>query len=498
LQKRSSYHPKETDPDVLLIVDNNISLLNLTTSTTELMDETTTVYETCDSKIKSVYDTVRDALPNGTITFEKHYLPFICNRGLAVKYHTGDTMCFCPPSFYGSQCEFHSDRITIITHLDLANYRSSFHQIAVIKILTTFLFQNQILDHHEFHVFPQLQNENNYKKQSIYFLYPRTEVFIQMKKNNRSGTQLYSVQFEAFHLHLNETIEPIGVWKYPIYFDFLPSFRLSKILRFHPPVRSLTNNPCLNNSCSKNGICQEILNSNHSSYFCSCHSGYYGIDCRFQDEQCNNYCSPKSICKPKHRGILTGNEHPLCLCPASTFGSSCYLKNDQCRNNPCLHGGSCVVTYNVTDMNDYICVCTDLFEGNHCQFPRGIVDITNVLSSDSTLTAVDVVAASVSFSDYQIPSLNLDIRHQQVYDSMPSHLKLIYGYKPGTGAPTTAVMKIYGLNYLSEEPKYYVLYFYPDQKDINITADLTSENHCPLVQTLWPSIQAIQKSGKLE
>jgi hypothetical protein len=152
----------------------------------------------------------------------------------------------------------------------------------------------------------------------------------------------------------------------------------------------------------------------------------------------------------------------------------------------------------MADTNDYICVCTNLFEGNHCEFPRGTVDMTIVLPSDSTLKASDVVAATVAFSDYQIPSLNLDIRHQQVYDSMPSHLKLIYGYKSGTGAPTTAVMKVYGPNYQSEEPQYYVLYFYPDQKEINITVDLTSENHFSLVQTLWSSIQTIQTSGKLE
>ena len=97
--------------------------------------------------------------PEGTITFEKHYLPFICNRGVAVKYYTGDTVCFCPPSFYGSQCEFYSDRITVATHLNLTNYRSSFQQTEVIKVLTTFLFEDQIIDYYEFHVNPQTQTE---------------------------------------------------------------------------------------------------------------------------------------------------------------------------------------------------------------------------------------------------------------------------------------------------------------------------------------------------
>jgi hypothetical protein len=112
-----------------------------------------------------------------------------------------------------------------------------------------------------------------------------------------------------------------------------------------------------------------------------------------------------------------------------------------------------------------------------------MVNIKFVLSSNSSFQTADVVATTVSFSDYQIPSLRFHLRHQQVYGALPSHLKLIYNHTFATDAPTIAVMKVYGPNYYSEEPKYYVLYYYPGQKEINITVDLTSENHCPLVQT---------------
>jgi hypothetical protein len=175
--------------------------------------------------------------------------------------------------------------------------------------LVTFLFDSQIIDYHEFHVNPWLENDNNYVKQYICFLYPRTKEFIQMKKTNRSGTQLYKVRFEAFNLHINERIEQIGVWQYQIYFDFLPSFRLSKILRFPSSTSSLSNNSCFNHRCGTHGVCQKIINSNGSSYFCSCHSGYHGIYCESYDEECNNYCSPNSICKPEYRRNVTGNQH---------------------------------------------------------------------------------------------------------------------------------------------------------------------------------------------
>jgi hypothetical protein len=496
-QKDHPHQRNDTESSLPLIVAESNSLLNLTMKP-ELVDTATTRYRIRNSKVKSVYEIVRGSLSSGTITFEEHYLPFICNRGVAVRYYTGDTVCFCPPSFYGSQCEFYSDRITVATHLDLTNYRPSLHETAVIKVLTTFLFKDQIIDYYEFHVNPRIETDANYVKQGIYFLYPRLKQFLEMKMANRSGTQLYNIRFEAFNLHLNETIEPIGVWKYPIYFDFLPAFRLSKILRFGPPVSSRLNGPCCNNTCGNNGVCQEVINSNRSSYFCSCNSAYYGIDCEYYDEGCSHYCSPKSICKHNYSGIIRGNEQPLCLCPASTFGRTCYLKNDNCRNNPCLHGGSCVVAYDLTDTDKYTCLCTDSFTGDHCQLPNGMVQVTFVLSSDYMMQAANAVATTVLFSDYDDKTLRAILRHQQVYDRLPSHLQLIYSDKTVPHAPTTAILKVYESDYHSEEARYYLLYFHPDQKEINITVDLTSENHCPLVRTLWHLVQVNETSGKLE
>ena len=136
------------------------------------------------------------------------------------------------------------------------------------------------------------------------------------------------------------------------------------------------------------------------------------------------------------------------------------------------------MTYDLFDTNNYICMCTDLFTGDHCQHPKGRVDISLVLPSNSS----EVIAATVSYNDYHDESLRFVIRHQQVYASLPSHLQLIYRQKLTPGAPIVAIMRTYGPNYLEEEPNYHVLYYYSDQKDINITIDLTSENHCPIIQ----------------
>ncbi|CAF0932135.1 unnamed protein product, partial [Didymodactylos carnosus] len=296
-------------------------------------DHKTRIFGADNSKLKTVYEIVGDSLKTRNITFENHYLPFICNRGLVVKYYTGYTICFCPPSFYGAQCEYYSDRITVATHLDLKKYRSSINEINIIKVLTTFLFEDEIIDYYEFYVNPQTQNGHNYIKKTDLFPLSSTRKIYTVEKNKSSG--------------------------------------------------------------------------------------FYGTRCEHYDEQCQNYCAPKSICKPKYHGILTGNQrHPFCLCSISTYGPRCYFNNEHCQRKPCLNGGTCM-------------------------------------------------------------------------------LKPIYISKLDIYVPTTAVFKVYGANYHQEEPNYYLLYFYPNQTDINITVDLTSENHCPLVETLWHLVQTTDQSGEL-
>jgi stress-induced morphogen len=163
-----------------------------------------------------------------------------------------------------------------------------------------------------------------------------------------------------------------------------------------------------------------------------------------------------------------------------------------------LHAGGCVVLDDLADTDHYVCLCTDSFEGDHCEIPKGMVKIKFMLSSDSSLQRSDVAATTVSFNDYDFQSLRFLLRHQQVYDTLPSDLKLIYSHNLATYAPAIAIMNVYESNYRRKEPEYYILYFYPDQKEINITVDLTSENHCPLVQTLCHLVQTIKTPGKSE
>ena len=116
--------------------------------------------------------------------------------------------------------------------------------------------------------------------------------------------------------------------------------------------------------------------------------------------------------------MITGNSRPLCLCPASTLGSTCFVKNSLCQSNPCLHGGTCVVLYILTNIYSYVCVCSDAFDGDHCQSPRKILDITVMLSAHSMFQRANILATTVFYSNFHGRTFELLIQYQQVFDGL--------------------------------------------------------------------------------
>jgi hypothetical protein len=429
----------------------------------------------------SIYNFMDTSLQEDWITFEEHYLPFVCNRGLAVTDENEETKCFCPPSFYGNQCEFYNDRITVETHLDLQHYSKRHDSSVVLKVLTTFLFRNSIIDYYEFHVHPSLQTEENFVKQKIYFLYPRTEEFLLLKKMNRSGTQLYSVRLEAFELSNSGRISLVGVWHHPIYFDFLPSYRLAKILRF-PQYIPATNDLHSQPPCSVNGTYYPIINKN-DSYICHCRSGSYGKHCEFWDDNCTNYCSTNSICKPEYRTIVIGSQQPLCLCSVNSFGRTCHLKNTACLSNPCLNSGSCYVSYEPQNIQGYFCVCTNLFYGDTCEIHKASVHV--MLNATSLTTKV--LGFTVQYYDIaDRQTLDLVIRHQAVYEDISLVVSL---YHDLSTAPFLGIIKLYETTSESQLSAYHILYIQENVTSINISCQLSNENRCPDVRTLWHLIE---------
>lgn len=76
-----------------------------------------------------------------------------CNRGVAV-LEKNQTVCLCPPAYYGHWCEFFSDHVTMIARVDRKTLPERLEK-STLKVRANLFFSNQIIDHHEFDVVPQ-------------------------------------------------------------------------------------------------------------------------------------------------------------------------------------------------------------------------------------------------------------------------------------------------------------------------------------------------------
>ena len=388
-----------------------------------------------------------------------------CNRGIAV-VEMNETRCLCLPAYYGDWCQFFSDRISIITHIDQKTKLNTILN-GTLKIKANFLFNNRILDQHEFHVIPILER-SQIIKYKFYLLYSRSSEMLEHKQwryFNRSdviNNHPYSVHFDAFVLEKNNSVEEIGSWHYPIYFDYLPAFRLAVVLKFPSWFGNETLGPCSKNSCNKNSTCFSVFNENNS-YYCSCKSGYYGINCSMYDSLCDTYCSANALCLPDNFDLEAKKDKPYCICPLDHFGPRCNLKYDECNSNSCLNNGTCFSSYDRSGEKPYLCLCSEHFYGSQCQNEKTSVYVA--LNMTETLSAR---ASVVQLYNYMFRNFMLLIEHQQISNGLPSSIKY---YHSDAHAPLLGVLKVY------EDllhPQYFLIYFL-DQQNINITS---SPAHC--------------------
>jgi hypothetical protein len=306
-------------------------------------------------------------------------------------------------------------------------------------------------------------------KHQFYLLYSRSVQMLEHKKGryfNRSdviNNHPYSVHFDVFTLEKNNSVEEIGSWHYPIYFDYLPAFRLAVVLKFPSWLGNATLNPCWKKNCNDNSTCLSVFNQNNS-YYCSCKIGYYGINCSMYEPLCETYCSVNALCRPDDSDLLVKKNKVYCICPWGHFGPRCNLKYNECNLNSCLNNGTCVPNYDPSGEKPYECNCSQRFYGSQCENEKASVHID--LNMTETLSARATV---VQLYKYHAVSFMLLIEHQQIYNGLPSSIR---SYHSDTYAPSLGVLKIY--EDLSH-PQYFLIYFLKKKK-INITS---SPQYCP-------------------
>jgi hypothetical protein len=151
------------------------------------------------------------------------------------------------------------------------------------------------------------------------------------------------------------------------------------------------------------------------------------------------------------------------------FGRHCHLKYDQCHQNACLNNGTCYPSYDPSGEQPLICTCLERFYGNRCENEKSSVHVRFNMTSEFAPRAT-------VFQLYDIIPvyLTLEIRHQKVYDGLPS---IITSHQPDNEAPPIGLLKAYED---SQNPYYYVVYV-SLKSVINITS---SPQHCPDVSSL--------------
>jgi hypothetical protein len=400
-------------------------------------------------------------------------IAYWCNRGVGILLYNASIACFCPPQYYGDKCQFHSDRLTVLFHLNLTQsiYAKSNNYATELKILIIFLYGDQPLMTDYFHARPA-DEITVYKKTMRHLLYSRSDQLLQHKRvrhfnrTNIISEHPYSVRIEAYELNMHKKARLEAVWLYPIYFDFLPSFRLGKVLLLMKP--DVKEDPCQSNPCGVQQECHPLLNQK-SNYVCLCPTNFKGNNCSIKDEMCkDNFCSTDALCKPNYRGLLNGNERPFCICPLNAIGPRCDLKNDQCDSNPCQNGGTCFAT---SELNNVFCLCDNAHYGKTCQSLKRAV---RLYINES----VEHRAALVQYFEINFRSLDLILVEKRLYAKLPHKLDYLHKRKK---APEIIVVNLYS----DAQVETYLISLQINVESINGTTEVSEKNRCAPVHTLF-------------
>lgn len=405
---------------------------------------------------------------------------WICGRGVAIRQtHSNQIQCFCPPSLYGQYCQYYSDRITTITSLENISSELLEQEESVIKIVASLLSNDDIVDHHVFHLPLILSKELN-KKFRFNLIYSRPKI----------SSKSYKVRFEAYNLRISSSIVFLGVWEYPIHFPFLPSYRLAQVLKFDQNVTFISSkhickaaNPCLHGS-----TCHGVINQldNILVYYCHCNNQSFG-------KHCEQTLQPIfSLSCARHALLRTiSSSKSICLCPSRSYGLTCHVNHTCVHNNPCVNGrGKCYPNPdNIT--RDYICVCNKEFFGDHCELNSAMVQINFTDFSFVQIPSNFILSTVIQLVDFHDETLNLIIREKRVYPGLPPSITKIY--HNDYHLPTIAIMKMYhkfdpSNDYIADlkRPDHFILYVIsPNVPQLSLTLIINRTNYCPYTSTIF-------------
>ncbi|CAF5088662.1 unnamed protein product, partial [Rotaria magnacalcarata] len=219
----------------------------------------------------------------------KFSLPNICNYGLQVYHWLGfdniSIVCFCPPNYYGDQCQFQNQRVSLTLRLGLVE-----RQLPYAIVISFFEDDNDRQEIYSYHQLTYLPKDGCGRSFNMYLLYSSPP------KNNSKNC---SIHIDAFD---KSSLTFLASWHLKVPFLFLPVNRLAVFLTL--PISRTSRLSHCPLQCYK-GTCVKYLNEER--FFCLCYSGWSGAKCHIQID-CTN-CSSNSIC------VGTIRNRSICVCP---------------------------------------------------------------------------------------------------------------------------------------------------------------------------------------
>ncbi|CAF1073816.1 unnamed protein product [Adineta ricciae] len=280
-------------------------------------------------------------------SFQNKYLPSIqkfnpCHRGIAMQLwlnkNTTKIICFCPSSYYGSQCQYQNERISLSIR-----FQASPNSLQILFEILILLIDDENMIH-SYEQFTYLSVRDCAIKHHISLTYAN------QRKNSSKNYQIRIDIYEKSSFNYR------GSFLFPIKFSFLPVCRLPVLI--HIPNTDRNIESCSMNPC-QNGLCRKYLN-NKQEFFCQCSKHWTG-----------QYCTRKYLSKCSNDSLYIGissNNQSICICSMNKYGSRCFLKNRICENSSCLNNGECIPTDKHEFMKKkFSCICRKGFIGEYCQ-----------------------------------------------------------------------------------------------------------------------------------
>ena len=274
----------------------------------------------------------------------------LCKLGYLIKsLSTNHSFCFCPPPYYGTFCEYQSERLTILLGIQT---RYLMNVLTVFRLMISLLNENQVIQSNDEIVFTY----DEVRGESMYLIDLILERMTNLSLYQRTKSKY--VRIDSYIIK-NISVQYISSWLFDISFPFLPGNRLAAVLLL--VNESFTAMYC-RKRCGSHGKCMHYINWKEKEY-CWCDQGWFGEHC--QSRSSSNLCQSTS-CSPHSYCIIINEEkkQTKCLCPLGKSGDQCYITHDPCSSNPCLRGGICLP---LDERNlEYKCKCKEGVSGRLC------------------------------------------------------------------------------------------------------------------------------------